>query len=52
LTPAKVADLAEIVTREGDLRTLPTICGTNTQDLDPRLGWLYGFLRISRLVKS
>jgi 16S rRNA (cytosine967-C5)-methyltransferase len=43
----EVADLAEIVTAEGDLRTLPS----HLRHEDPRLGGLDGFYA-ARLVKS
>jgi len=43
----EVADLAEIVTAEGDLRTLPC----HLPHDDPRLGGLDGFYA-ARLVKS
>jgi 16S rRNA (cytosine967-C5)-methyltransferase len=44
---SEVADLAEIVTAEGDLRTLPS----HLRHEDPRLGGLDGFYA-ARLVKS
>jgi 16S rRNA (cytosine967-C5)-methyltransferase len=47
----EVADLAEIVTAEGDLRTLPSHLRHEDPRLDPRLGGLDGFYA-ARLVKS
>jgi 16S rRNA (cytosine967-C5)-methyltransferase len=44
---SEVADLAEIVTADGDLRTLPS----HLQNPDPRLGGLDGFY-VARLAKS
>jgi 16S rRNA (cytosine967-C5)-methyltransferase len=47
IDPAEVAGLAEIITPDGDLRTLPC----HLQNPDPRLGGLDGFFA-SRLVKA
>jgi len=47
IEPAEVSGLAEIVTAEGDLRTLPC----HLPHTDPRLGGLDGFYA-ARLVKS
>jgi 16S rRNA (cytosine967-C5)-methyltransferase len=44
---SEVAGLAEIVTPEGDLRTLPS----HLPHADPRLGGLDGFYA-ARLIKS
>jgi 16S rRNA (cytosine967-C5)-methyltransferase len=47
----EVGGLAEIVTAEGDLRTLPSHLRYEDPRLDPRLGGLDGFYA-ARLVKS
>jgi 16S rRNA (cytosine967-C5)-methyltransferase len=47
IDPAEVSGLAEIVTAEGDLRTLPC----HLPHADPRLGGLDGFYA-ARLAKS
>jgi len=47
IEPSEVAGLAEIVTKEGDLRTLPC----HLPHTDPRLGGLDGFYA-ARLIKS
>ncbi|MCP3474607.1 methyltransferase domain-containing protein [Bradyrhizobium sp. CCGUVB1N3] len=47
IQPSEVSDLAEIITTEGDLRTLPS----HLPNADPRLGGLDGFFA-ARLVKS
>lgn len=47
VTPSEVSGLAEIVTADGDLRTLPS----HLPHADPRLGGLDGFYA-ARLIKS
>jgi 16S rRNA (cytosine967-C5)-methyltransferase len=47
VTPAEVGGLAELLTAEGDLRTLPS----HLPDSDPRLSGMDGFY-VARLIKS
>jgi 16S rRNA (cytosine967-C5)-methyltransferase len=47
IAPAEVSGLGEIITADGDLRTLPS----HLPNADPKLGGLDGFYA-TRLVKS
>jgi 16S rRNA (cytosine967-C5)-methyltransferase len=47
IQPSEIAGLGEIITADGDLRTLPS----HLPNLDPRLAGLDGFFA-ARLIKS